>query len=130
MRAGWKLPTARKFVMAMGAAVMPAAMLAPFVPEAWMAIAATCFITFGHALWVANLLTLPTDLFHGHEMGTATGFSGMGGAIGGMLAALGTGWLVQHFSYTPVFLMAGIMHPISLFIVLRLLPNRYFGKHA
>ena len=126
MRAGWKLPNARKFVMLLGAAVMPAAMFAPLVPEAWMAIAATCFVTFGHAFWVANLQTLPTDLFHGHEMGTATGFSGMGGAIGGMLASLGTGWLVQNFSYTPVFLMAGVMHPLSIGLIYWLLPNRYF----
>jgi ACS family hexuronate transporter-like MFS transporter len=126
MRAGWKLPNARKFVMLLGAAVMPAAIFAPLVPEAWMAIGATCFITFGHAFWVANLQTLPTDLFSGHEMGTATGFSGMGGAIGGMLASLGTGWLVQHFSYTPVFLMAGVMHPLSIVLIYWLLPNRYF----
>ena len=128
MRAGWQLPNARKFVMALGAAVMPAAMFAPLVPEAWMAIAATCFVTFGHAFWVANLQTLPTDLFNGHEMGTATGFSGMGGAIGGMLASLGTGWLVQNFSYTPVFLMAGVMHPLSIVLIYRLLPNRYFKE--
>jgi ACS family hexuronate transporter-like MFS transporter len=128
MRAGWSLPNARKFVMALGAAVMPASIFAPLVPEAWMAIAATCFVTFGHAFWVANLLTLPTDLFKGHEMGTATGFSGMGGAIGGMLAALGTGWLVQHFSYTPVFVMAGLMHPLSIMLIFWLLPNRYFAR--
>lgn len=126
MRAGWQLPNARKFVMLLGAIVMPASIVAPLVPEAWMAIAATCFVTFGHAFWVANLQTLPTDLFNGHEMGTATGFSGMGGAIGGMLASLGTGWLVQNFSYTPVFVMAGFMHPLSIGLIYWLLPNRYF----
>ena len=103
-------------------------MFAPLAPSAWMAIAATCFVTLGHAFWVANLQTLPTDLFKGNEMGTATGFSGMGGAIGGMLAALGTGWVVQHFSYTPIFLIAGLMHPLSIVLIYRLLPNRYFGK--
>src|SRR6185295_4366979 len=74
MRAGWKLPNARKFVMLLGAVVMPVAICAPLVPSAWMAIGATCFITFGHAFWVSNLQTLPTDLFHGHEIGTASGF--------------------------------------------------------
>jgi ACS family hexuronate transporter-like MFS transporter len=93
-----------------------------------MAIAATCFATFGHAFWVANIQTLPTDLFKGSEIGTATGFSGMGGAIGGMLANLGTGYIVSQFSYTPVFLMAGLMHPLSMFIIYKLLPDRYFDK--
>jgi ACS family hexuronate transporter-like MFS transporter len=124
---GWALPRARKFVMLVGAAVMPVAILAPLVPEAWMAIAATCFLTFGHAFWVSNLQTLPTDLFRGGEVGTASGFTGMGGAIGGMLANLGTGWIVARFSYAPVFLMAGLMHPLSIALVYWLLPDRYFS---
>jgi ACS family hexuronate transporter-like MFS transporter len=128
MRAGWQLPNARKFVMLLGAAVMPAAIFAPLVPAAWMAIGATCFITFGHAFWVSNLQTLPTDLFRGHLVGTASGFSGMGGAIGGILANLGTGYIVQHFSYAPIFLLAGLMHPLSIVIVYALLRNRYFQR--
>ena len=128
MRAGWALPSARKFVMLLGAAVMPVSILAPLVPAAWMAIAATCFITFGHALFVSNVQTLPTDLFRGQEIGTASGFSGMGGAIGGILANLGTGYIVQHFSYAPIFFLAGLMHPLSIALVYWLLPNRHFRQ--
>ena len=131
MQAGWPLPKARKWLMALGALVMPAAIFAPLVPSAAMAIAATCFVTFGHAVWVANLQTLPTDLFKPGEVGSATGFTGMGGAIGGVIANLGTGWLVAHYSYAPVFLIAGLMHPLSAVIVFTLLPDRYFaGKPA
>ena len=126
MEAGWALPRARKFVMLMGAVVMPVSILAPLVPTAALAIGATCFLTFGHALWVANLQTLPSDLFRSGEIGTATGFSGMGGAVGGMIANLGTGYLVSHYSYSPVFLIAGLMHPLSAFIVYKMLPDRYF----
>jgi ACS family hexuronate transporter-like MFS transporter len=128
MRAGWPLPRARKFVMLLGAICMPVAIIAPLVPEPWMAIAATCFATFGHAFWVANLQALPTDLFRGQEMGTASGFTGMGGAVGGMLANLGTGWVVQHYSYAPIFLLAGLMHPLSIGLVYWLLPDRYFVR--
>ena len=128
IRAGWTLPRARKFVMALGAAVMPVAIAAPYVPTAALAIAATCFTTFGHALWVSNLQALPTDMFRGPEIGTVTGFSGSGGAIGGALAQLGTGYLVQHFSYRPVFLMAGLMHPISAILTYWLLPDRFFRR--
>jgi ACS family hexuronate transporter-like MFS transporter len=126
MQAGWTLARARKFVMALGAAVMPVAILAPVVPTAALAIAATCFITFGHGLWVANLQTIPTDLFLPHEIGTVTGFSGSGGAVGGMLASLGTGYIVTHFTYAPVFLLAGLMHPLSAVLTYVLLPDRFF----
>jgi len=35
---------------------------------------------------------------------------------------------VQNFSYAPVFLMAGLMHPLSIGLVYWLLPNRYFQR--
>jgi len=130
IRAGWPLPRARKAVLILGAACMPVAIVAPLLPHAWMAIGAICFVTLGHALWVSNLLTLPTDLFRGKELGTATGFSGTGGAVGGMLASLGTGWLVQHFSYAPVFAFAGLMHPLAALMVFQLLPDRHFAAAA
>jgi len=34
---------------------------------------------------------------------------------------------VQHFSYQPIFLMAGLMHPLSIVLVYWLLPNRHFS---
>ena len=124
MERGWPLLRARKFVMALGAACMPVSILAPFVPSAGLAIAATCFATFGHGFWVANLQTLPTDFFRGGEVGSASGFTGMGGAIGGALANLGTGWIVSHYSYAPVFAAAGLMHPLSAIIVYSMLPDK------
>ena len=130
MRAGWPLPKARKFVMLLGAACMPPAIFAPLLPSAAGAIAMTCFATFGHAFWVANLQTLPTDMFRGPEVGTATGFSGMGGAIGGALANLGTGYVVAKFSYAPIFLLAGLMHPLSIALIYWLLPSRFFENRG
>ena len=125
---GWSLPSARKAVLWLGAGFMPPAVLAPWLPEAWMAIAVTCSALFGHALWVSNLLTIPTDLFDDHEVGTASGLTGMGGALGGMLANLGTGYVVRQFSYAPIFVIAGVVHPIAAGLVAWLLPNRYFSK--
>lgn len=123
MRRGWDIGPARKIVMLMGAAVMPAVIFAPYFPAAWMAIGAACCLTLGHALWTANLQALPADLFPGHEVGTCAGFSGMGGAIGGMLANLGTGYVVRHFSYAPIFLLGGLMHPLSMALIQWLLPE-------
>ena len=117
---GWEIQRARKFVMYLGAAILPIAILAPHAPTAGLAIAASCAVTLGHAFWVSNLQALPADVFKPNEVATASGFTGMGGAIGGMLANLGTGYLVMHFSYTPVFLIAGLMHPLSAIIVYKM----------
>jgi len=126
MGRGWSLPRARKRIMLIGAMCLPVAIVAPLVPGAALAIAAICFITFGHGFWISNIQTMPADLFPGHEVGTVAGFSGMGGAIGGMAANLGTGWVVTHFSYAPIFLIAGLMHPMSMWIIFRMLPDSRF----
>lgn len=126
MHKGWTLPRARKRIMLLGALCLPVAMAAPFAPNAGLAIAAICFITFGHGFWTANLQTLPADLFPGTEVGTVAGFSGMGGAIGGLVANLGTGYIVSKFSYAPIFIVAGLMHPMCMVIIFRMLPDWRF----
>lgn len=131
MSRGWSLPRARKRVMLIGASCLPVAILAPFAPNAGLAIAAICFITFGHGFWTSNIQTLPADLFPGHEVGTVAGFSGMGGAIGGLVANLGTGYIVSRFSYAPIFIVAGLMHPMCMLIIFRMLPDsRFLQKTA
>ncbi|MBI4873987.1 MAG: MFS transporter [Acidobacteria bacterium] len=121
MRRGLSLPRARRRVLLMAAVLTPISILAPFVSQAWMAIGLTSVVVFAHALWISNLLTLPTDLFPGPRVGTATGLSGMGGAVGGVLANYVTGFIVQNFSYKPIFIAAGLMHPLACLIVLTLL---------
>lgn len=118
---GWSILRARKRAMLIGAACLPVVIAAPHVPTAELAIAATCFLTVGHAFWVANLQALPTDLFPGYEVGTVSGFSGMGGSLVGMMASLGTGYVVTKFSYAPVFLVAGLMHPAGMVVIATML---------
>jgi len=103
-------------------------MFAPRVSSAGLAICAVSFVVFGHAIWVSNLLTLPADLFNPDEVGTGSGFSGMGGAISGIIATLCTGYVVTRFSYQPIFLLAGLMHPLAMALVFWLLPDRDFPK--
>ncbi len=125
---GRPLPRARKVGLICGAAVMPAGIFAPLASGGASAIALTCFMTLGHAVFVANLQTLPTDLFPGPQVGTASGFTGMGGAVGGMIANLCTGYVVQKFSYKPIFAIAGLMHPLATWIILWLLPDWRFTR--
>ena len=77
---------------------------------------------------VANLLTLPADLFGQNEVATVSGFSGTGGAISGIVASLCTGYVVTRFSYFPVFLIAGLVHPFTIALVFWLLPDRVFPR--
>lgn len=126
MRAGWPLPRARKVTMLVGACFVPAAILTTFVTSPGLAVAAVCCVLFGHSVWGANVLTLPADLFPPSEVGTTSGFSGTGGGISGIFAALTTGYVVTRFSYRPVFCLAGLAHPLAVTLVFLLLPDRDF----
>lgn len=126
IKKGWKLGSSRKMAMTIGAAFLPAAMVVPFVPSSGLAIAAICLVVFGHAIWISNLMTLPADLFPSGAVATAAGLSGMGGAIGGALANWKTGAIVMHFSYMPIFICAGLLHPFAVLLVWLFLPERYF----
>lgn len=128
MHAGWALGKSRKTAMTIGAVLLPAAIFAFFAPSAGAAIAAMCIVVLGHAIWVANLMTLPTDLFPQSKVATAAGFSGMGGAIAGALANWFTGSVVMHFSYLPIFICAGLLHPVAMLLIWWLLPERYFER--
>lgn len=123
---GRTIGNSRKIAMTIGAAFLPAAILAPFVSSSGLAIAAICLVVFGHAIWISNLMALPTDLFPPGAVATAAGISGMGGAIGGALANWYTGSIVTHFSYMPIFVCAGLLHPLAVSLVWMLLPERYF----
>jgi len=126
MRAGWRTGKSRKIAMTVGAALLPSAILAPLVPSAALVIVAMSVVVLGHAIWVTNLMTLPTDLFPSSTVATAAGLSGMGGAIASALANWFTGSVVTHFSYLPIFICAGLLHPTAMLLLWRFLPEKHF----
>jgi len=67
-----------------------------------VAIAADNFLS-------AHMFAAVTDLFPDHLVGRAAGLMGIAGGLSGMLFPLLTGVLVDRISYTPVFLMVGLM---------------------
>jgi MFS transporter, ACS family, hexuronate transporter len=103
----------RRALMILGAALMPSAALVPFVSTPAAAIAAICVMAIGHSIWSTNLQTLVADRFSPPIVGTAAGCIGSGGALGGTLATLAAGYVVQSFGYTPVFLACAVLHPLA-----------------
>src|SRR5690606_33285641 len=109
MACGWSLNRARKTVMFAASCTMPLCLvLIVTVPSATVAVALISVAMFAHAAW-ANM-TLPTEVFQGHVVGSVTGFAGMFGGIAGILTQQGIGWTVENVSYTPVFIVSSLMH--------------------
>jgi ACS family hexuronate transporter-like MFS transporter len=63
-------------------------------------------------------------MFPKKDIGTIVGIGGASGAVGGMILALTAGYVLQWFhSYVPLFIIAGVMHPLALVVVQRVIPR-------
>jgi ACS family hexuronate transporter-like MFS transporter len=63
-------------------------------------------------------------MFPKRAVGSVVGMGGFGGAVGGMLIAIFTGFLLQlTHSYVPLFAIAGSAYLIALFIIQLLVPR-------
>lgn len=90
----------------------------------WLAVAFIALATAAHQAWSANLFTLVSDMFPQKVVGSVIGIGGTSGAIGGMLIAILTGYLIEWTgSYTLVFLMASSNYLITLLLIHWLCPK-------
>jgi len=89
-----------------------------------VATALVALAAAAHQGWSANVFTIASDTFPRHAVGTVVGFGGMAGAVGGMLIAKLTGFILEKTgSYLPVFLIAGFAYLAALAIVQVLSPK-------
>jgi len=122
LRRGWTLNAARKAVLVLGAIGMLASVPAGLTSHAGLCIALVTVVTFSYSAWGTIMLTLPTDLFPSRQTGSVSGLSGTGAGIGGMAFTWLVGAMVDRSSYTPIFIMAGLMPMVALMVVEWLIP--------
>jgi ACS family hexuronate transporter-like MFS transporter len=90
----------------------------------WWAVILLGLATAAHQGWSANLFTTVSDMFPKKAVGSVTGIGGMAGSIGGILIASATGHILQLTgSYTILFIMAGSIYVLTLFIFHLLVPR-------
>ncbi len=117
---GWSVDRARKTIIAAAALLMPAGIFAAFAESPFVALALIALVLFGFQVWINNVQTLPSDFFPGRAVGSVAGLGGTGAGIGAMLFTLGTGWVVDHFSYVPVLVAAGVLAPLGTLVLFAL----------
>jgi MFS transporter, ACS family, hexuronate transporter len=123
LRCGWSLGAARKAVLLLGVIGMLASVPIGFTSHAGLCVALATVVTFSYSAWGTIMLTLPTDLFPSRQTGAVSGFSGTGAGLGGMASAWAIGAVVDRFSYTPIFIVAGLMPLVALAVVQLLIPR-------
>jgi MFS transporter, ACS family, aldohexuronate transporter len=124
MKRGSSLNRARKTAMLTCAlAVLPIAFAAG-ARDLWLAVAIISVAAAAHQGWSANLYTLVSDTFPRQAVGSVVGLGGAAGAIGGMLIAKLTGYILQATgSYVPVFAIAASAYLIALGVIHVLSPR-------
>lgn len=128
---GWSVDGARKFVIVMAAALMPLGMFAAFVDSPMLALALIGVVLFGFQAWINNVQTLPGDFFPSRAVASVAGLGGTAAGCGSMIFVFATGAVVDHYSYTPILVTAGLLAPlgtVALFLLAG--PIRKLHVHA
>jgi ACS family hexuronate transporter-like MFS transporter len=114
IRRGWSVDRARKTVMAVGALMTPAGILAMRAESPYVALLLMGIVLFGFQVWINNLQTLPSDFFPKSAVASVFGLGGTSAAVASVIYNWGTGRVVDVMGYTPVFVVAGVLGPLGL----------------
>jgi len=120
IKRGWSVNRARKATIGFAALLMPAGILAARASDPMVALALIGLVLFGFQFWINNVQTLPSDYFSDKMVASVAGLGGVGAGIGSMTFILATGWIVDHFGYTPVLTIAGALAPIGTVVLFAL----------
>jgi len=117
MRRGWTADRSRKLTFLLASSMCATSLLVPLTPGEWIPVALISLATFGISAYSAVYIGTLTDLFSEKVLASLSGITGAGEGVVNMAFMLATGVVVDHFSYLPVFIAAGLM-PVLGFVVL------------
>jgi ACS family hexuronate transporter-like MFS transporter len=118
---GWlvrhRMEAVRSRITVMGASalVMSMGFMVRYCHRPASALAVISVVVFAYSAWAANVLTLPGDTFPSRMVASVTGASGTAAGLGGMLTTLLTGYVVDHYSYGPVFWVLACLPLLAFF---------------
>jgi len=117
LRCGLSLSVARKTAVTFFVVMMASGIPAVLVGNAGVSIAWVSLALAGYTGSAANMMAFPADVFPKNLVGSVYGLASMGSGFGGMLFSLITGWVIDHYSYVPVFMGFGITPLIGVLIL-------------
>jgi MFS transporter, ACS family, aldohexuronate transporter len=117
IKRGASTDTSRKVSYVIGAVLSSLSLTLPFIPSAWMAVAVICLIVFGNQWGIAIYIAMVGDLFPSEITATVNGIGGVADSGMGMITMLLTGIVIDHFSYFPVLIAAGILPVLSVLCI-------------
>lgn len=108
IRRGATIDFARKLGFIFGALLATLSVALPFIASSLVAVCVICLIVFGSQWMTANYISSVGDIFPATVVASVSGIGGLADSGMVMVTMLLTGMIVDHFSYYPVLLAAGI----------------------
>lgn len=112
----------RKIVMGIGATMTIPVLFITNINSVVLVVFIMSLAFFAHGLWITNYITSISDVFGKTTTSTIVGLSGTAGAISSLIINPLTGYIVAY-SYTPLWIYAGIMYPVAFMIFTIFLPK-------
>ncbi len=109
IKKNYSINAARQITMYAGAGLCLTSFAVYFAPSAAICLAVIGIVLFGHTFLSANMFAAVPDMFPDRAVARVTGLHGVCGGLSGFLFPLLTGFLIDRFSYAPVFALAAIM---------------------
>ena len=120
IKRGMQPARSRIAVMTVCACLLPLSPIVALSSSVKVALAIASIAALAHLAWQVTLGALIIDLYPSHSVATAFGIVAAGSGLGGMLSTNVVGHLVTSYSYTPVFIIMGVLHPCALLLIRRL----------
>lgn len=114
---------ARKTVMGIAALLTLCVLFITSVSSPEVAVALMALFMFAHGFWITNYITSISDVFGAKGTATVVGLSGTAGALSGLLVNPLIGLVVQHYSYSPLWFVAGLLYPVAFAIFVVFVPR-------
>jgi ACS family hexuronate transporter-like MFS transporter len=114
---------ARKSLMAIAAVLTLSVLFVQHVDAAYSVIALISVFFFAHGLWITNYSTAIGDVFGSKATSTMFGLTGTFGALTAFFVNRGIGWVVENYSYDPLWIWAGLMYPLAFVALMVFMPK-------
>ncbi len=122
IKQGWSVNRSRKITMLICVGLALPVVLIRFSDHIWLSVMIIAVAAAAQTVWKGVLLTTVADQFPKKAVSSVTGIGGLGGAIGGMLAAQGVGMLLDAYKmnnninggYNLIFILCGLAYLIAI----------------
>ncbi|MFA5848968.1 MAG: MFS transporter [Bacteroidales bacterium] len=127
IKRGFSLSFSRKAAMLILAVCVMPIIIIPGLSSLWLSVGLIGLAAFAHQGWASNVFTLVSDFYPKNSIGSMTGLAGFVGSVGGILAAIFIGQVLDLTgSYFLIFAVASMAYLLAWTMLQLTLPNNKY----